>query len=229
MFGLRGHIVPLPNWILGILVKASENDPENAIFVNSYFPNWLAKITKNTQTKIIHLSTDCVFSGKTGYYLDTDEPDGTGVYSRSKALGEIVNNKDLTVRMSIIGSELKKGGSGLFSWFLRSKGTVKGYSGALWNGLTTLELAKAIDALIGSDIVGLYQLAPTYSISKYALLKLIKEIWKKKNVKIIPDLGLIQNKTLVNSKQQIPNYVMPDSYRTMLQEYKDYLDANESK
>ena len=216
---------------IGILVKASEDDPENAIWINSYFPHWLEKITKNTQTKIIHLSTDCIFSGKdkvqrlAGNYLDTDEPDGIGYYAKSKIIGEINNKKDLTIRMSIIGSELKETGSGLFGWFLRQTGVVNGYSEAYWNGLTTLELAKAIDKLIDADIVGLYQLAPDYKISKYALLELIKVIWNRQDITLVPNDSLKQDKTLINSEQEIPNYIMPLSYFDMLKEYKEWLQT----
>jgi len=217
-----------PNIIInaiGILVKTSENDPENAIWINSYFPHWLEKITKNTQTKIIHLSTDCVFSGKKGNYLNTDEPDGIGIYARSKALGEVINKKDLTIRTSFIGSPIKQPSNDLLSWFLRQDGTVLGYTGALWSGITTLELAKAIDKLINSNIVGLYHLAPEYNISKYDLLELIQYIWNKQDITLIPDETLKQDKTLINSEPPIPNYLMPIAYFSMIREYKDYLDG----
>jgi dTDP-4-dehydrorhamnose reductase len=212
---------------IGILVKDSENNPENAIYLNSYFPHWLENITKDTNIKVIHLSTDCVFKGdkENGGYSEKDEPNGVGFYSRSKALGEIVNKKDLTIRMSIIGSELKETGSGLFGWFLRQTGVVNGYSEAYWNGLTTLELAKAIDKMIDADIVGLYQLAPDYKISKYALLELIKIIWNRQDITLIPNDSLKQDKTLINSIQEIPNYLMPLSYFDMLKEYKEWLQT----
>ena len=212
---------------VGILVKESEEHPTRAIWLNSYFPHWLEKITEDTSAKIIHLSTDCVFSGKRGMYKDSDVPDGVGFYSKSKQLGEVVNKKDLTIRMSIIGDELKKNGSGLFSWFLRQEGRVNGYANVYWNGLTTLELAKAIDKLIDSDITGLYQLAPTYQISKCDLLLLLRRIWKAEKItSIYPDFSVTQDKTLVNSDRPIPNYKMPFSYSQMLQEYKDWIYAN---
>jgi len=212
---------------IGILVKDSETNPENAMYINMGFPHWLEELTKNRKIKIIHLSTDCVFSGNkiNGGYKDTDELDGIGYYSKSKALGEIINKKDLTIRMSIIGSELKNTGTGLFSWFLRQTGVVNGYSEAYWNGITTLELAKAIDKLIDADIVGLYQLAPDYHISKFELLKLIQKIWNKEDVEIIPDSTLKTNKTLVCSEPPIPNYKMPESYEIMLMELKEYMDG----
>ena len=203
---------------IGLLVKACEEDCIKAQFMNSYFPHWLEKL----DSKIIHLSTDCVFNGKKGNYLDKDKKDGEGWYAVTKAEGEIINNKDLTIRMSIIGKELKENGTGLFDWFLRQKDTITGFDKAYWSGVTTLELAKAIDKLIDSDITGLYQLAPNYKISKYELLKLIAKIWNKTNVTIKRDIINVHDKSLINSKQQIPNYKMPASYEKMLKEYYEY-------
>ena len=209
---------------IGKLVKASEQDPENAIWINSYFPHWLSK---NTKGKVIHLSTDCVFSGKKGHYKDTDIADGIGIYARSKVLGELNTKKDLTIRMSIIGNELKKEGSGLFEWFMRQKGTIKGFSECFWSGITCLELAKAIDKLINSDITGLYQLAPNYKISKYNLLNLIKAIWNKQDITILKDCSVKHDKSLINSDKLIPNYKMPISYTTMLEEMKEEIEKND--
>jgi len=210
---------------VGILVKESEQNPENAIWINSYFPHFLEDVTRGTQTKIIHLSTDCVFNGQgTGYYQDTDEPNGVGVYARSKALGEINNGKDLTVRMSIIGPELKKTGTGLFSWFLSQKGQVKGYNGVYFNGISTLELARAMDKIIDSNITGLYHLAPNYKIDKYSLLCLFQKIWDKTDISIVPDNELMQDKSLLNSDRQILGYQMPFSYEEMLIDLKEYMD-----
>ena len=209
---------------IGLLIKACNDNPDKAIYINSYFPHWLEKITNNINTKIIHLSTDCVFSGDKGNYKDTDIKDGIGFYAQSKALGEIINNKDLTIRISIIGSELRKGGSGLFEWFMKQKGVIRGYSECFWSGITTLELAKAIDKLIISDITGLYQLSPNYKISKYDLLNLIKEIWNKTDVIILKDSTVKHNKSLINSDKGIPNYTIPNNYKVMLLEMKEFME-----
>lgn len=211
-----------PNIIInciGLLVKACSNNPAKAIFVNGYFPYWLSK----QKAKIIHLSTDCVFDGKRGSYKDTDEKDGIGMYAKVKSMGEIINDKDLTIRMSIIGKELKKEGSGLFDWFRRQKGTITGYDRAYWSGITTLELAKAIDKLIDSEITGLYQLSFPYKISKYELLKLIAKVWNKTDIKIEKNVSEIHDKSLINTSFLIPNYKMPKSYKLMLEEYYNFL------
>lgn len=203
---------------IGMLVKGCDEHIASGIFLNSYFPHWLSKFS----AKIIHLSTDCVFNGKRGLYKDTDEKDGKSQYAKAKSLGEIINNKDLTIRMSIIGKELKENGTGLFEWFMKQKGEITGYDKVYWTGITTLELAKAIDKLINTNFTGLYQLAFPYKISKYELIKLIKNIWKKDDVTIIESCDKTCDKSLINSSQSIPNYKMPLSYKQMLGEYYAY-------
>lgn len=211
---------------IGLLVKPCEDRPDRAIYINSYFPHWLERITKNTNTKVIHLSTDCVFSGKKGNYKDTDIKDGSGFYAESKALGEIINNKDLTLRMSIIGPELKKEGSGLFEWFMRQNGAIRGYFECFWSGCTTLELGKAIDNLMECSLTGLYQLAPKYKISKYNLLNLIKEVWNKTDVTILKDSTVKHDKSLINSNKVISGFTMPNNYKLMLEEMKEFMEKN---
>ncbi|MFH0806003.1 MAG: SDR family oxidoreductase [Patescibacteria group bacterium] len=209
---------------IGLLVKASNDNPERAIYINSYFPKWLEKVTKNTQTKIIHLSTDCVFNGlSNGNYIETDIPTETNNYGRTKSMGELNNSKNLTLRLSIIGDEEKSNGVGLFEWFMRQKGDIKGYSNVLWNGITTLELAKQIDEIINLDInlVGLYHLAPSFNISKFDLLYLIKEIFEKE-IAIGSDPTVIQDKTLHNSRTFEYNPLIP-SYEQQLMEMKEWL------
>ena len=210
---------------IGILVKPCSDNPENGIWLNSYFPHYLAKLTKGTKTKVIHLSTDCVFKGDKGPYKDNVEPDGIGIYARSKILGEIVNDKDLTIRMSIIGPELNPEGSGLFAWFMRQQGRISGYSEVMWSGISTLELAKAVDAMIEANITGFYQLAPKYFISKFDLLKTIQKVWKKRDVIIKADDSVKHDKTLICSKPTIPNYTMPKSYEIMLTELKEFIEC----
>ena len=103
---------------IGLLVKPSNDYPDKAILINSWFPHFIETILKNTDTKLIHLSTDCVFSGSKGNYIETDFHDETNFYGKSKSIGEVNNNKDITFRMSIIGPELKINGTGLFNWLL---------------------------------------------------------------------------------------------------------------
>ena len=206
---------------IGLLVKECNEDLGKALYANGCFPHCLERITEKTKTKVIHLSTDCVFSGIKGNYSESDNPDETNNYGRCKRAGEIINRKDLTLRMSIIGNELKENGSGLFHWFINQEGRTSGYTRALWNGITTLELAKQIDRIIDTNLTGLYHLAPDFKISKYNLLKLIAEIFDK-DIIIEKNENLIQDKTLVNNRKKEYDPKIP-SYENQLQEMKEFI------
>ncbi len=160
---------------IGILIKESEANPERAIRVNALFPKILERFAKESNIKVIHISTDCVFSGSHGNYRENSPKDGLDVYAKTKALGEIINEKDLTIRTSIIGPELKHKGTGLFDWYIRQEGSTDGYADHFWSGVTTLELAKAIEYVLQNPICGLVHLTNNIKISKYELLTLINK------------------------------------------------------
>lgn len=145
-------------------------DPLESIAVNSLFPHRLASSCRLAGARLIHISTDCVFSGKRGDYTETDIPDPVDLYGRSKLLGEVTGTGCLTIRTSIIGLELAHY-SGLIEWFLRQKDGVCGYRRALWNGLTTMELARVLDRVIrdGGELHGVWHVSAE-PISKYHLL-----------------------------------------------------------
>ena len=199
---------------VGILIKGSREHPDNAILINAYFPHLLKRLSDEVGAKLIHISTDCVFSGKKGNYTEDDFRDADYVYGRSKALGEIINDKDLTIRTSIIGPELKENGEGLFHWFMHQCGEINGFRTAIWGGVTTLELAKAIDFSLDNGIVGLIHLSNGVGISKFDLLNLFKEIWGKDTV-IKPYDGNEVDKSIEKSLRL--DYEVP-SYRQMLVE-----------
>jgi len=185
---------------IGLLQKDSDLRPDVAILLNSYLPKYLEKKYKDEKVKLIHLSTDCVFSGKRGGYTETDILDGETIYDRTKALGEINNDKDLTFRMSIIGLDKNAGGVGLFNWFMGQHGEIKGYAKAMWSGITTIELAGAVDAAIKQNLTGLYHLVPKEPIDKYNLLVLFQKEFNKSNVKITPFDGFVVDKTLISTR-----------------------------
>lgn len=199
---------------IGVLNKDAEDHPSKAIWYNSYFPHFLEETTRETSTKVIHISTDCVFNGKKGNYSETDVKDGLGFYAQSKALGEIDNEKDLTIRTSIIGPELNKNGIGLFHWFMNQTGDINGYTSAIWSGVTTLELAKAIENVIEKPLVGLVHLTNGQPINKYDLLSIFKEIWNT-DVNINAFEGKVVDKSLLKSTRF--DYNVP-SYQQMLEE-----------
>jgi len=208
---------------IGILNEDAENSPDKAILLNSYLPRFLEKKYMNTKVKIIQISTDCVFSGKTGNYTEDSFRDGDSIYARTKTLGEINNNKDLTIRTSIIGPDINEDGIGLFQWFMNQKGTIYGFKNAYWTGVTTIELAKGIEKLIKNDVAGLYHFVPNEKISKYNLLNIIAEIFNR-NINIIPKEDYYVDKSLINTRTDF-KYVIP-TYREMIEEMKSWIDKN---
>lgn len=207
---------------IGLLVKECDNNPDDAIYVNSYFPHFLKKVANDLSVKIIHISTDCVFNGIDGNYKEDDKPNETNWYGRTKAMGELIDDFNLTLRTSIIGPEINNQKRGLMDWFLTQNKKVHGYSNVFWTGVTTLQLAKCIDYAIEYNVNGLYHLIPSgLSISKYQLLCLINKIWKK-NIKIIEDKKVKSNKTLVNTRIHEFDFNIPD-YEQMLIELYEYI------
>ncbi|PWW31912.1 dTDP-4-dehydrorhamnose reductase [Cytobacillus oceanisediminis] len=206
---------------VGILNHYASDNPLLAFQVNSLLPHQLAKLIERQKGKLIHISTDCVFSGKKGDYTENDIPDGTSVYAQSKRLGEIISDNHLTIRTSIIGPELKEDGIGLFLWFMKQAGEIKGYKKVLWNGVTTLELAKATEAMIMSNVTGLYHLGSEEKISKYSLLKLIQQTFEKTDVEIIPDDTFRLDRTIKNTRTDFL-YPIP-SYEQMLVDLRDWM------
>lgn len=210
---------------IGILNKNAENNPADSILINSYFPHFLEKVTSQLQTKIIHLSTDCVFSGLKGNYKENDFKDATGFYAQTKSLGEINNNKDLTIRTSIIGPDLNPHGIGLFNWYTKQTGTVKGYKNAIWTGVTTLELAKFIHKKIDSNLSDTIHLVNNTCISKYDLICLFNEVFRIK-LKIEPYEGYNVDKSLINTRLDLEYDIK--SYLDMLIEMKDWILKNKN-
>jgi dTDP-4-dehydrorhamnose reductase len=209
---------------IGILISGSNKDPENAIFLNAYMPHRLARLADEIDAKLIHISTDCVFSGdKKKPYIETDEKDGRGVYARSKGLGEIVSNKHLILRTSVIGPELKTDGEELFHWFMSQQSGISGFTKSIWSGVTTIELAKAVKWSIDNDVTGLYHVTNNTSISKHDLLKLFKK-YTKKDINIKPVGGNNIDKSFIDTRL-LMNYKIP-SYNQMVVEMIELIINN---
>ena len=207
---------------IGILNQDAEDNKSLAVLLNSYLPNYLSDITKNMKTKIIQMSTDCVFSGKTGGYTETSFRDGETFYDRSKALGELENSKDLTFRNSIIGPDMNKNGIGLFNWFMKQEGEIKGFTKAIWTGVTTLTLAKAMEKALEEDLTGLYNLVNNEDISKFEMLRLFNNHMKNGAINILPSDEVALNKSLINNRHDF-TLVVP-SYEQMIIEMKEWIE-----
>lgn len=206
---------------IGILNHDAEKNKSLAILLNSYLPHYLSEITKDMKTKIIHLSTDCVFSGKTGRYSETSFRDGESFYDRSKALGELENNKDLTFRTSIVGPDLKINNNSLFNWFMIQEGPINGFTKAIWTGVTTLTLAKAMKRALEEDLAGLYNLVNNKNISKFGLLKLFNKHMKDDAITIFQNNEVTVDKSLINNRNDF-SFIIPN-YDEMVVEMKQWI------
>lgn len=184
---------------VGVLNQYAERDPEGAAYLNGRLPHVLAEICEGTRTRVFHMSTDCVFAGNTGPYSEDSVPDGKTVYDRTKAAGELDDGRNLTLRCSIVGPDRNPAGIGLLNWFMAQEGPVKGYTGAIWTGLTTLELAKAMERAALEGASGLVNMVPPLSISKFDLLRLFNENLRGGSVEIVPDGSVQLDKTLVRA------------------------------
>lgn len=195
---------------IGILNKFVDMDLASGIFINSYFPHFLAKCCDKYGCKLIHISSDCVFSGKAAGYIETDIPDETSYYGRSKFLGEVLSQKHLTIRTSIVGPEIKESGIGLFNWFMHQKGNIYGYAHVMWSGVTTIELAKVILFASKQNVSGLLFLTNNVGISKYDLLKLFNKYCCNGDATILRTEEPINSKMLICTRKdffyRIPGY-----------------------
>lgn len=209
---------------IGILNQFAEKNKATATFLNAYLPHFLADITSESVTQIIHMSTDCVFSGKRGNYTEHDFCDGETFYDRSKALGELIDNKNLTLRNSIVGPDIKPNGIGLLNWFMQQKGEIQGYTKAMWTGQSTLQLAKTIEVAAKHKISGLINMVPKCNISKYDLLNLFNKHLRNNIIKIVPVDGLVADKTLIRTNTDF-DYEIPD-YDTMIFEMAKWMQTH---
>lgn len=211
---------------IGILNQFAEQNKALAAFLNSYFPHFLAEVTSGTATQIIHMSTDCVFSGKRGEYTEADFPDGTTFYDRSKALGELEDGKNITLRNSIVGPDINPEGIGLMNWFMQQHGEIKGFTKAMWTGQTTLQLAKTMEAAAREKAHGLFNTVPDRSISKYDLLRLFNRYLRHDSVKIDPVEGVNADKSLKRTRFEF-GYLIPD-YEQMVAELAAWVVAHKN-
>lgn len=202
-----------PHWVInciGLVKQLSvSQDPLKAIPINALLPHRLSRLSELVNARLIHISTDCVFSGEKGNYKETDLCDAIDLYGRSKALGEVVYSNSVTLRTSIIGHELQSK-NGLVEWFLSQKELVKGFTKAIFSGLPTIELATVIRDYIlpNKDLTGLFHVAAD-PIAKSDLLELIALIYGK-SIRIEPDDNLVINRSLNADRFQLAtNYVAP--------------------
>lgn len=176
----------------------------------------------------MHFSTDCVFSGARGSYIESDIPDGSDLYGRSKLLGEVDYGEHLTLRTSIVGHELGKSMS-LIDWFLCQTGEVNGYSRAIFSGLPTICVAEFLDRYVVNkdSLSGLFHFS-VEPIDKFTLLKLVGQIYGlETKVNEFADFQI--DRSLDSSKLRESVGFMPDSWAIMIEkmhnEYQKYFNG----
>lgn len=203
---------------IGIIKQlAAAKDPVTSLTINSLFPHRLALACKAAGSRLIHISTDCVFSGKKGHYTEDDFADADDLYGRTKFLGEVDYPHAVTLRTSIIGHELK-GCYSLIDWFLAQEGRVNGYTGAIYTGFPTVEMARIIaDYVIPNPgLSGLYHVSSA-PVSKYELLRLVAEIYGKQ-VEVAPFDDFRCDRSLDSHRFRTVTGYSPPSWREMLTE-----------
>lgn len=209
---------------IGLLNQFADNHPAWAIYINSYLPHFIAESVKDSKTRLIQMSTDCVFAGNTGPYYECAFPDGKSYYDRTKALGEVNDGKNLTFRNSIVGPDINEQGIGLFHWFMKQSGEISGFTEAIWTGVTTITLAKAMNQALKCNLTGLYNLVNNDSISKYDLLDLFNKHFRNGQLVINPDDRLKLDKSLRCSRTDF-DFQVP-SYEEMVVEMKEWVEAH---
>jgi dTDP-4-dehydrorhamnose reductase len=214
-----------PDYVINCIgwIKQKHININKAYEINSQFPRLLSHLALIFNFKLIHVSTDCVFTGKKGNYSDNDHKDAKDLYGLSKNLGEIKNLNTVTLRTSIIGPEKGKKKYSLLEWFLLQKKEIKGFEKVFFSGLTTYELSKVIKKYIfNKNIYNDVLNVSSKHISKFILLKLIKKRFKK-DVKIIKCSKIKINRTLNSQKfKKITGYKCP-SWKKMINEmYSTY-------
>jgi dTDP-4-dehydrorhamnose reductase len=210
-----------PDYVIncvGIVKQSSlaKNHIES-ITINSLLPHKLEHFGNMYGFKLIHISTDCVFSGKKGFYTEEDFTDTDDLYGRSKLLGEVDHGCGITLRTSIIGHEIVSPTFGLLEWFLSASGSVDGYHSAIFSGLTTNELSKVIlEKVIPLDLSPQVLQIASDPINKFDLLNLIGDVYGKK-INIEPSDRVRIDRSLNGSKfTELTGYVAP-SWRSMIE------------
>jgi dTDP-4-dehydrorhamnose reductase len=208
---------------VGVVKQRSDGlDPIPNLEINALLPHRLAAICKAIKAHLIHISTDCVFSGKSGNYKETDQPDPIDVYGHSKLLGEVIVSGCITLRTSIIGLELSRKTS-LLEWFLAQSGQAYGYKNAIFSGFTTIEMSRVVERLMVNfpSSAGIYHVSSN-PISKFDLLELIRVKFGV-SIDLIPDQKFHCDRSLDSSRFRREFQYTPPSWEFMVEELaKEY-------
>jgi len=206
---------------IGVLNRAAD-ELEISQKLNTELPLFLSNMGIERSFQLIHISTDCVFSGKRGNYSEMDRPDAHDNYGLTKIAGERIDPRHLVIRTSVIGPEIRSQAIGLFHWFTSQEGAVMGYGNVIWTGVTTLTLADSIIHAIANNTQGLLQLVNNNSISKCALIELIHSHFPNKTRVITSSSIPVSNKSLLNTREDWKFEVPP--YAQMITELRNWME-----
>jgi len=207
---------------IGLVKQLTEaDDPLVAIPINGLLPHRLARLCGMASARLVHMSTDCIFSGASGMYTETDISDAKDLYGRSKYLGEVDYPHAITLRTSIIGHELD-GARSLIGWFLAQEGCVKGYKRAIFSGLPTVEIARVIrDYVIPHpELRGVYHVSAE-PINKFDLLKLVAQTYGK-TIDISADDQLIMDRSLDSTRFRQATGFVPKAWPELTRSMRDF-------
>lgn len=207
---------------IGLVKQLAEvDDPLVAIPINTLLPHRLARLCALAGARFVHISTDCVFAGTKGMYVESDAADAQDLYGRSKFLGEVDYPNAITLRTSIIGHELD-GARSLVGWFLAQSGSVKGFSKAVFSGMPTVELARLIRdyVLTNPHLTGLYHVSAD-AINKYELLQLVAKIYGK-TIEILPNDSLVIDRSLDSTRFRSATGFHPKPWADLIESMKQF-------
>ena len=192
-----------------------------AVPINTLLPHRLAQLCAVADSRLIHFSTDCVFAGTKGNYVETDRADATDVYGLSKFLGEVAEPNAITLRTSMIGHELASKRS-LIDWFLSQQGTVRGFTRAVFSGLPTVELARIVRDFIipGPKLSGLYHVSAA-PIDKFTLLRMVGEVYGH-GVEIVPDDALAIDRSLDSTRFRTATGYVPPTWPDLVARMREF-------
>lgn len=219
-----------PDWVMNAVGIVKQRPQANEVIpslkVNSLLPHELSLIVRCAGARLVHFSTDCVFSGRKGAYAESDQPDPVDLYGRSKLLGEVDAAHCLTLRTSIIGHELSRRKS-LIEWFLAQRGRVFGFRKAIYSGFTTIELARVLDRIITDypDASGVWHLASA-PIDKFSLLEIVKKQYGL-DTEIVPDDAFVCDRSLDGSRFEAAFDYQPPSWERMISEMREQHRSNQ--
>ena len=208
---------------IGILNEVAENNHALAVLLNSFLPNYIDSLSEKYGFTLVHITTDCVFNGEDGSYTEDSIPNATSFYGLSKAMGEVKNNRTLTLRLSIVGPDINPNGIGLFNWFSKQSGKVKGFSEVYWTGVTTVELARVIEEGISNHITGFHHVVNNEKIKKSDLLRLFEKYFHF-GITIVDDDSYKSDKSLVRTSKS-HDFNVP-SYEEMIKNMRAWVDAH---